>query len=115
MPTEVTRSIGCQMALLRKSDVDNLCGPSAKVKIQNQHGLHARPAAAIVRALASLSAEVSITFRKKTANAKSVLGLLMLGVPCGSSILIRTSGQDASLALQIIEELIRKQFYEGDI
>lgn len=115
MPAEVTRPIGCQVALLRKSDVESLNGPSVKIKIQNRDGLHARPSAAIVRALAQFSAQVSITFRKKTANAKSVLGLLMLGVPCGSSVVIRASGHDALQALQTIEELVKKQFYEGEI
>lgn len=114
MPTESTGLQGCQVALLRKSDVETWNGPSSKIKIYNPHGLHARPAALIARSIAQFSAQVAITFRKKTANAKSVLGLLMLQVPCNSSIVIRTSGEEAGKALQIIEELAKKQFYEGE-
>lgn len=115
MDVEIKRSLNSQSALLSTREVEKREGQMVRIKIQNRHGLHARPAAAIARSLVCFASEVSITFRKKTANARSVLGLLMLGVPCGSSITIRAFGPDASTALKSVEELVKKRFDEGEV
>lgn len=106
---------GPHRAVFRTRDIESQVGPHVRVKVQNIHGLHARPAAAIVRALESFSSDVAIIFRKKTANARSVLGLLMLGVPCGSSITIKAIGEDAQEAVNSLETLVKHKFYEGDV
>lgn len=100
-------------AILSTTEVSRRPGPSIKIKVLNTHGLHARPAASIVRELTKFSSEVAITYRRKTADARSVLGLLMLGVPCGSAIVIKASGSDADAALKALEELFSGRFHEG--
>jgi phosphotransferase system HPr (HPr) family protein len=100
-------------AILSTTEVMRRIGPGIQIKVLNTHGLHARPAAAIVRALYSFSADVAITYRRKTANARSVLGLLMLGVPCGSSIKVKAWGSDADAALKALETLFLARFSEG--
>ena len=100
-------------AVLRTTDVARREGPDIKVKVLNTYGLHARPAATIVSVLRGFSSEVAITYRKKTANARSLLGLLMLGVPCGSLVTIKAWGPDAQEALHALETLFEKKFHEG--
>jgi len=100
-------------AILSTTEVSRRVGPEIKIKVLNTYGLHARPAAAIVRALRPFSAEAAITYRRKTANARSVLGLLMLGVPCGSSVLIKAWGSDADAVLKVLEGLFLGRFHEG--
>ena len=100
-------------AILSTTEVSRRVGPEKKMKVLNTFGLHARPSASIVRALKPFSSEVAITYRRKTANARSVLGLLMLGVPCGSSVLVKAWGSDAESALKAVEELFLGRFHEG--
>lgn len=100
-------------AMLSTTEVSRRVGPEVKIKVMNTFGLHARPAASIVRTLRPFSAEVAITYRRKTANARSVLGLLMLGVPCGCSVVIKSWGSDADAALKAVEELFIGRFHEG--
>lgn len=102
-------------AILTTTEVIRWTGPSVKVKVLNIHGLHARPAASIVRSLYPYSSLVSITYRKQSANARSILGLLMLGVPCGSSVTIKACGQDAQEALCSLEKLFYAKFHEGEL
>ncbi len=51
-------------------------------------GLHARPAAAFVKAMATIATEVNVTVAKRSANAKSILEVLGLGIAQGTSITI---------------------------
>jgi phosphocarrier protein HPr len=62
--------------------------------------LHARPAGALVRATAPFDATVEITYGDKTANVRGVLGVLALGAPAGSTVVIRATGPDAAAAVK---------------
>jgi len=62
--------------------------------------LHARPAGALVRATAPFDATVEISYGDRAANVRGVLAVLALGVPAGSTVVIRTSGPDATAALK---------------
>lgn len=62
--------------------------------------LHARPAGALVRITAPFNAIVEISYGDRTANVRGVLGVLALGAPAGSTVLVRASGPDAAAALQ---------------
>ena len=62
--------------------------------------LHARPAGALVRATAPFDAVIEICYGERTANARGVLGVLALGAPAGSTVVIRASGPDAEAALK---------------
>ncbi len=62
--------------------------------------LHARPAGALVRATAPFDATVEICYGDRVANVRGVLGVLALGAPAGSTVVIRASGPDAIASLK---------------
>jgi len=83
-------------------------GPVAirTVRVSFEHGIHARPAAQMARALRKLRADVSIVSNGRTANAGSPTALLSLGIRAGDSINIQAVGADAETAVTDLERLI---------
>ncbi|GAB2983700.1 dihydroxyacetone kinase phosphoryl donor subunit DhaM [Saccharothrix stipae] len=84
----------------------------AGVELTNSVGLHARPAALVVRALDSLDASVVVRFGDEEADAKSVLALMGLGAPGGARIEVVATGADAAEAVRRVEELAARRFDE---
>ncbi len=82
------------------------------VTILNKNGLHARPAAEIVKAAAKFSSDIVIIRDDLEVNGKSIMGVLMLAAECGSSILVRASGQDEAAAVDAIAALVAGKFGE---
>jgi len=81
-------------------------------KIHNELGLHARPAALIVQKISPLDCDVLIECSGEKVNAKSIMGILMLAIEHGKTIIVHASGADAEQALLVIEELIEDRFGE---
>jgi phosphocarrier protein HPr len=80
--------------------------------IVNQEGLHASPAARIVRLAYGFVAEIQLAKDGLEVNGKSIMGVMMLAAECGSSILIRANGPDAEQAVQALAELVASGFGE---
>jgi phosphocarrier protein len=80
--------------------------------IVNQEGLHARPAAQIVRLASSFTSDIELVKDGMDVNGKSIMGVMMLAAECGSSILIRANGPDAEQAVQALAELVARGFGE---
>ena len=80
--------------------------------IVNQEGLHARPAARIVRLANGFAAEIQLAKDGLEVNGKSIMGVMMLAAECGSSIIIRADGPDAEQAVQALAELVASGFGE---
>ena len=80
--------------------------------IVNQDGLHARPAAKIVRLASNFNCEVELFKDGVAVNAKSIMGVMMLAAECGSSITIRADGPDAEQAVNAIGQLVAEGFGE---
>ena len=80
--------------------------------IVNQDGLHARPAAQIVRLASSFNSEVELFKDGLAVNGKSIMGVMMLSAECGSSITIRADGPDAQQAVDAISQLVAGGFGE---
>ena len=80
--------------------------------IVNQEGLHARPAARIVRLANSFASEIELAKDGLVVNGKSIMGVMMLAAECGSSITIRANGPDAEQAVQALAELVASGFGE---
>ena len=74
--------------------------------IQNDIGIHSRPAAAFVKTANKYKSDVSVTYGDKWADGKSILGLLVLEVLTGTSIVVEIVGEDAEAAADAIQELI---------
>ena len=80
--------------------------------IVNQEGLHARPAARIVRLASTFEAEIQLSKDGMDVNGKSIMGVMMLAAECGSEITIRANGPDAEQAVQALAELVASGFGE---
>lgn len=75
----------------------------AQVRVRNPMGLHARPATHIVKLLHGKKVQVQFSYRKNRVDAKSVLGLLLLGAPCNAKISIEISGPEAERTLELLK------------
>jgi phosphocarrier protein HPr len=82
------------------------------VQILNKNGLHARPAAEIVKISAKFQSEVTLVKDGTEVNGKSIMGVMMLAAECGSTLLLRADGADADAALDALEALIKNKFGE---
>ena len=80
--------------------------------IVNQEGLHARPAAQIVRLANSFVAQIELAKDGLAVNGKSIMGVMMLAAEHGSSIIIRADGADAEQAVQALADLVATGFGE---
>ena len=80
--------------------------------IVNQLGLHARPAAKIVKLASGFTAEVEIVKDGMAVNGKSIMGVMMLAAECGSSITLRATGADEAAAVEALVQLVASGFGE---
>ncbi len=87
--------------------------PERSVRIVNEAGIHARPAAEIVKIAARFRAEVIISKDGLDVNAKSIMGVMMLAAECGSSIVLRADGDEGQAAIDAIAEAINSGFGEA--
>jgi phosphocarrier protein HPr len=85
---------------------------SRSVGICNQRGLHARASAKFVKLASSFEAEVTVTRDGVTVDARSIMGLLMLGAGNGCDIHIAAEGVDADQAVEALADLVERKFDE---
>lgn len=83
------------------------------VTIANKNGLHARPAAEIVKTAAKFKAEITLVRDDLEVNGKSIMGVMMLAAEFGSTLLLRAQGPDADAAVGAIATLIEGKFGES--
>ena len=80
-----------------------------KVKVIDPVGLHARPATVAVNAASKFKCDVQVSFHEKSVNMKSIMGVMSLGIPTQSEIIISCEGEDEDTAIKSIEEILRTQ------
>lgn len=85
---------------------------SKKIEIINKLGLHARASAKLVGAANEFEAESTIGYENKTANLKSIMGVMMLAVSNGTQITLTTNGVDEQAAIEALMALINDKFGE---
>jgi phosphocarrier protein HPr len=83
------------------------------VQVQNANGIHARPAAEIVKCAARFTSQITIGRDGLEVNAKSIMGVMMLAAECGAQVTIRADGPDAQAAIDAIAVLIAGRFGES--
>ena len=86
--------------------------PERTVTVLNAHGIHARPAAEIVKTAARFGAEITIVRDDLEVNGKSIMGVMMLAAECGASLCLRAEGVDADAALDALAAVIAAKFGE---
>ena len=87
--------------------------PERTVQIVNKAGLHARPAAEIVKLAAKYNADITVVRDELEVNGKSIMGVMMLAAECGSTLQLKAEGPDAKEALDALERLIESKFGES--
>lgn len=94
--------------------MENTASQSRILTVQNKMGIHARPAAMIVR-IANKYAEVDLQVEKddESVNGKSIMGLMMLAAGSGSKLKFIVSGADCDKMLDDMEALFAKKFDEA--
>ena len=83
-----------------------------KLEIKNKLGLHARAAALLVQTVNRFSAHVTLSADGQSADGRSILGVLTLGCPQGSTIEVEAQGEDADRVIRAIEKLVDARFNE---
>jgi phosphotransferase system HPr (HPr) family protein len=78
--------------------------------VQNERGLHARPCAQLIRTLQPFRCHVTAEARGEKADARSLIGLLMLGAGFGASVTFTARGDDAAPALAALQHFFATGF-----
>lgn len=86
---------------------------SREMRIINEKGLHARASARFVETVERFDARALVEKDGERVAGDSIMGLLMLVAPRGSTIRVTTSGPDAEPLMQALSELVSNYFGEG--
>ncbi len=87
---------------------------SVTLLVRNRLGLHARPAARFVTTAGRYAADVRVVKGSKSANAKSINQVAILGVRQGDAIVVSATGPDAAAALEALQKLADDNFGDRD-
>ncbi len=85
---------------------------SRSVRIPNLLGLHARPAAEIVKLASQFNSEIVLAKDGLEVNGKSIMGVMMLAAECGSTLTIMSVGIDCREAVEALSALVNSGFGE---
>lgn len=99
---------------MNKSDATPAVQPLTKeLVVQNKMGIHARPAAMIVRITNKFKSEVFVEKDEEQVNGKSIMGLMMLAAGKGSKVKFIVTGDDAAAMVAELEALFARKFDEA--
>ena len=82
------------------------------VTVKNQVGLHARPATFFIQKANEIKSSVWVEKEERRVNAKSLLGVLSLGIVGGTNIRIIADGVDEQAAVDSLVKLVQSAFAE---
>ena len=82
------------------------------VTVLNRYGIHARPAALLVKTASRFACEILLEKNGVKVNAKSIMGLLTLEGHHGAKLKIHAAGADAAEAVAALAELFENKFFE---
>lgn len=85
---------------------------SKDVQIVNPLGMHARPAAQVVKLASQFSSDITMSRDGMPVNAKSIMGVMMLAAEQGATVSVAANGADAEAAVDAIVGLVMKGFGE---
>ena len=80
--------------------------------IRNRAGMHARPAALLVKTASAFKAQIFIEKDGERINGKSIMGVITLGATYNSQLLVIADGPDEAAALDALEHLFENRFEE---
>jgi phosphocarrier protein len=82
------------------------------VTIRNRAGMHARPAALLVKTASAFTSRIFIEKDSERVNGKSIMGVITLGATFNSTLKIIADGSDEAQAVDAIEQLFERRFEE---
>jgi len=82
------------------------------VQVKNKLGIHARPAALLVRTASRFRSDIWLVKNGQTVNGKSIMSVMSLAAEPGSQIIIRASGEDEREAVEKLVSLFENKFEE---
>ena len=80
--------------------------------VQNQLGLHARPASMFVKMATRFESEILVVKEGEEINGKSIMGLMMLAAGPGTTLTVTAVGSDAAEAINELAQLVNRNFEE---
>ena len=80
------------------------------VMVQNQVGLHARPATFFIQRANEFRSSIWVEKEERRVNAKSLLGVLSLGIVGGTTIRVMADGADEEAAVESLVKLVQSGF-----
>lgn len=83
---------------------------SKEVTLQNEVGLHARPATFFIQKANEFKSLITVSKDDRKVNAKSLLGVLSLGITKGTKVTLSADGPDEEEAINELESLIMSNF-----
>ena len=72
-------------------------------------GIHARPATLLVQAASKFNSDIQLTYKDKSVNLKSIMGVMSLGVGQGADVTISADGDDEADAIAALEDTMKKE------
>ncbi|MEE3321739.1 MAG: HPr family phosphocarrier protein [Pseudomonadota bacterium] len=85
-----------------------------QLDVTNKLGLHARAAAKVVSVASRYDSRIHVIHNGNPIDAKSIMGLLMLGAAKGSQVTFQVEGEDENAAMEELEDLFARMFDEGE-
>ncbi len=82
------------------------------LKVSNRYGLHARPAALLVKTASLFKADVTVEKGDMKVSGKSIMGLMTLEAGFGCTVRIVADGVDAIKTLEALQKLFEQKFFE---
>ena len=98
---------------MEKSDTTSAVTHVKELLVQNKMGIHARPAAMIVRVTNKFKSDVFVEKDEEQVNGKSIMGLMMLAAAKGTQVKFLATGADAPQMLDELEQLFARKFDEA--
>ncbi len=77
-----------------------------KMKIQLQNGLEARPVAVLVQVASQYNSSIYVEYENRKVNAKSIMGMMTLGLIAGEEVVVSANGDDEETAMSDIEKYL---------
>ena len=77
--------------------------------IELKQGLNARPVAVFVQVASQFDSSIFVEYENKKVNAKSIMGMMTLGIAAGEKVTVSAEGKDETEAIQSIEEYLSSE------
>ena len=80
-----------------------------QVRVIDPVGLHARPATVAVNVASKCKGDVKVSYNNRSVNMKSIMGVMSLGVPTQSDVIISCEGEDEENSIKTIIDTLKEQ------